>query len=198
MVPLNLDRIQDWITAGRLNPAEPITLKELTASRAVHSVKDGVKLLASGATKLNTAVNIVVSRASQSAIAAVEALGGTVTTRFYTPLAIRRIRMGQMHPYLSLKWDPAAMGNPALAVPGADSLEERVKGMGYEYRLPDPAGRKDLEYYRDAKNRGYLSYTVKEGEGPSLYFKPPKESLAKAKSGQKSRKAKQKEENSLW
>ena len=39
--------------------------------------------------------------------------------------------------------------------------------------LPDPAGRKDIEYYRDPAHRGYLSYQLEEGQGPSLFWKTP-------------------------
>lgn len=202
MSPINLDRIQDWINQGRLNPSLPITLRELASTRAVHGIKDGIKLLARGATGLTTPINIVVSRASQSAIAAVEALGGTVTTRFYTPYAIRRIRMGKTDPYVSLRWDPEAIGKPALAPLGMGSdPRERVKGMGFQYRLPDPTGRKDLEYYRDPKHRGYLSHMVKKDEGPSLYFKPPPPAdEIKAKKGQTRKNAEKQAiaENRLW
>ena len=44
---------------------------------------------------------------------------------------------------------------------------------GFIHRLPDPTSRKDIEYYRDPAHRGYLSYTVEEGQGPSLFFKKP-------------------------
>lgn len=43
----------------------------------------------------------------------------------------------------------------------------------FEYRLPDPTSRKDIEYYRDPVHRGYLAHTVPEGDGPSLFFKTP-------------------------
>jgi large subunit ribosomal protein L15 len=199
MSPVNLDRIQSWIDQGRIDPTKPITLRELSATRAIHGIKDGIKLLARGASALTSPINIVVSRASQSAIAAVEALGGTVTTRFYTKHAIRRIKMGKTDPYVSLKWDPDAIGNPALALPvgmGSDPAA-RVKGMGFQYRLPDPTSRKDLEYYRDPKHRGYLSHLVKEGEGPSLYFKPMPEG-GWPKNTDKGAKDKKREENKLW
>lgn len=206
MSPVNLSRIQEWINQGRLNPNQPITLKELTASRAIHGIKDGIKLLADGASSLTTPINIVVSRASQAAIAAVEALGGTVTTRYYTPQAIKRIRTGKMHPYISLKWDPQALNKPTLLPPSTSKYdvttpEHRVTGLGFQYRLPDPSSRKEIEYYRDPKNRGYLSHTLKEGEAPSLYFKIPlsEEEIKKLKkkSGT-SPDAKRKEENKLW
>ena len=48
------------------------------------------------------------------------------------------------------------------------------KTGGFRTRLPDPTSRKDIEYYRDPANRGYLSHTIKEGEGPSLFFKLPR------------------------
>jgi large subunit ribosomal protein L15 len=47
--PINLNRIQYWINAHRLDPTKPITLKELNANKCLHGVKkDGVKLLARG------------------------------------------------------------------------------------------------------------------------------------------------------
>lgn len=202
MSPVNLDTIQSWIDQGRINPAEPITLKELCSSRAIHGIKDGVKLLARGATALTTPVHLVVSRASQSAIAAVEALGGSVTTRFYTPHAIRKIKLGEMSPYVSLKWDQDALGvPPALQIPEASDPLERVRGGGYKYRLPDPTGRKDMEYYRDEKNRGYLRYLVKEGQSANLFFKPPlseREIEVIRKERGSDKKAKRAEDNRLW
>ena len=203
---INLDKIQDWINQSRLDPSNPITVKELAASRAVHGVKDGIKLLARGATTLAAPINLVVSRASGAAIAAVEALGGTVTTRFYTRYAIKRIRAGKTAPYVSMKWDPEAMGNEALQEDaqriglGSDPAQ-RVKGLGFQYRLPDPTSRKDLEYYRDPAKRGYLAHTVKEGETPSLYHKKPATEWEGAERDRKQKEAKKAAElavNRIW
>ena len=47
MSPLNLDRLQQWIQAKRIDPTKPITFKELCESRCLHGIKDGVKLLGS-------------------------------------------------------------------------------------------------------------------------------------------------------
>jgi large subunit ribosomal protein L15 len=173
MSEINLDKIQDWIDQGRLDATKPITLKELNKSGACTRVKDGIKLLARGSEMLKVPVHIVVSRASQSAIKAVEAVGGTVTTRFYTAAAIGRIRRGLMHPYISLRWDQSAIGIQALEHIDASTPELRVKGVGYQYRLPDPTGRSDIEYYRNKDNRGYLAHTVPEGHSPSLFYKSP-------------------------
>ena len=43
MSTINLDTIQSWIDQGRLDPAKPITLKELVESRCLHGIKDGVE-----------------------------------------------------------------------------------------------------------------------------------------------------------
>ncbi|MCJ1284025.1 YmL10 [Xylographa opegraphella] len=103
MQPLNLSRIQSWIDQGRIDPSRPITIKELSDSNCVGKIKDGVKLLADGAQELRTPINIIISRASKSAIAAVEKIGGSVMTRFYTPFAIQRILKGTTDPINSLR-----------------------------------------------------------------------------------------------
>jgi large subunit ribosomal protein L15 len=104
-----------------------------------------------------------VSRASAAAIEAVEAVGGTVTTRYYTKPSITRIRNGLTHPYISLL------------------SQHQDKTPQFKYRLPDPASRKDIEYYRDPAHRGYLSYQVTAGHGPSLFFKTPGTGTVKKK-----------------
>lgn len=172
MAPINLNRIQYWINQGRLDPSQPITLKELNGSRCIHGVKDGVKLLARGKEELTTPINIIVSRASAEAIDAVERLGGTVTTRYYTQFAIKKIIRGEMDPINSLQSRISmAPEGEAGAQAAADAMLAEKKR--FRYRLPDPASRKDLEYYRDSAHRGYLSHTVEDGHGPSLFFRTP-------------------------
>ena len=192
MSPVNLDRIQDWIDQGRINPNHPITLREIVRSKAIHGIKDGVKLLARGEEKLTTPINIIVSRASASAIAAVERAGGTVVTRYYTKFAIRRIMKGLTDPFVSMRWDAEQM---ALPVGMGASEIRRVKGNGFQYRLPDPTSRKDLEYYRDPAHRGYLSHTLGEGHSPSLFFKNRDASVTKKRT--RAQKPKIQTEN-LW
>lgn len=156
MTPLNINRLQAWIDAGRLNPNEPITLKELAKSRCIHGIKDGIKLLARSSEKLTTPVEIVVSRASAAAIEAIESAGGKVITRYYTKPSISRVLRGETDPIYSIQSAPSPTPRPE-----------------FKYRLPDPASRKDIEYYRDPAHRGYLSHTLQEGQGPSLFFKTP-------------------------
>lgn len=225
---MNLDRIQEWIDQGRIDPTRPITVKELAESRCIHGVKDGVKLLARGATKTNSSkaevvgsvlkqpIHIIVSRASAAAIAAVEAAGGSVTTRYYTRASIRRILRRETHPFVSLAWTEKSGSeaiNRFLGVSSSSSSsggggdgngeagenkgvdEARImREQGYTYRLPDPTNRKDIEYYRDPAHRGYLSHLVRPEEGPSLFFLPP----AHRKSSAGQRKEKELAPNRLW
>ncbi len=161
MKPLNLEKVQSWVDQGRLNPAKPITIRELAKSRCISQVKDGVKLLAKGSEKLTSPLHIITSRASASAIAAIEAAGGSVTTRYYSPASIKRVIKGKTDPIHSLQ--------SQIAIP-----VEEPRGQGhYPIRLPDPTGRKDIEYYRDPAHRGYLSHQLEDGQGPSLFFKTP-------------------------
>ncbi|OJK00252.1 hypothetical protein ASPACDRAFT_118315 [Aspergillus aculeatus ATCC 16872] len=243
LAPINLNRIQDWIDQGRIDPTRPITIRELFDSRCIHQTKEGVKLLGRGVLKdekgaviapsssttttspststtsesttpeststsedttinvLKQPIHIVVSRASAAAIAAVEAAGGTVTTRFYTPRAIRRILKREMHPFVSTAWTARSAPAGLLAAEGLDSdaagqlvESEIMRAMGFTYRLPDPTKRRDIEYYRDPAHRGYLSHLLKPMEGPSLFFRSPVE----RKTAAGAHKEKVLPENRLW
>jgi len=208
MSPLNLNTLQSFIDAGRIDPSRPITIKELHASNIVHGIKDGVKLLSRGAVTLTTPIHIVVSRASASAIAAVEAVGGTVTTRYYTRPAIERVLKGHSHPFKSLQSRVFAFeeddANTATPTPEAGDIDVvsplgALAKQGFRYRLPDPTSRKDLEYYRDPAHRGYLSYLVAEGQGPSLFFKTPGQGrVDPRKDSAKGGKTVVKAENRVW
>lgn len=190
MSPLNLDKLQSWIDKGRIDPSKPITLKELVESRCLHGTpKNGVKILAKvkiaslscyptqeqksnllqGKEAFKTPINITVSRASQEAIKAIEAVGGKVTTRYFTKHSIKSV----VYPSL-FKIQP---------------------------RLANPTARKDIEYYRDPKHRGYLSDTLKEGESPSLFWKLPGPNRVGAgprTMGEGDKRKKAKEENKLF
>lgn len=203
MEEVNLSQIVQWVEQKRLDPTKPITVYHLYKSGILNSVSDGVKLLARGKETFKTPINIVVSRASEDAVRAVEAAGGSVTTRYYTEKAIRAIKRGEMHPFVSLRWDPQEIGKEALIPSDGEGMDiaQRATGLGYRFRLPDPASRKDIEYYRDTKHRGYLSHLVAQGQSPSLFWKPPisDEELAKLrKSSRRTGTSRQIEENKLW
>ncbi|KAJ5166915.1 54S ribosomal protein L10 [Penicillium canariense] len=197
MAPVNLERIQEWIDQGRIDPTRPITIRELTQSRCIHQHKDGVKVLGGSATALKQPIHLVVSRASASAIAAVEATGGSLTTRYYTRSSIRHILRNESHPFVSLAWSPESGSKELLQAEKApEDLSEAnvMKTLGLKYRLPDPTRRRDIEYYRDPAHRGYLAHLLKPMEGPSLFFRSPEE----RKSAAGTKKEKILPENRLW
>ncbi|KAG8896826.1 YmL10 [Tulasnella sp. 417] len=95
--PINLDRLQHWIDAGRLTSSaeKPITARELLLSGCIHNVKDGVKLLGDGAEQLKSPVFLELSRASKSAISAIEGKGGKVLCKYYNDLALKDLVQGR-------------------------------------------------------------------------------------------------------
>lgn len=199
MALLNLDHLHEWIAQGRINPSHPITIKELGDSRCVNPRKmgDGIKLLARGSEKITFPINIVVARASSAAIAAIEAAGGSVTTRYYTPSSVIRILQGKTDPINSLLSQP----NTRLHMPKftSNGIVKPEPKKVWQNRLPDPAGRKAIEYYRDPAHRGYLSYQVAEGQGPSLFFKAPRPAGAPSPNkSDKSKRAVAAAANRLW
>jgi large subunit ribosomal protein L15 len=78
-VVVNLGRLQQALDAGKLKPEGAVDAKGLVAAGILRRARDGVRLLAKG--KLTAALTIEVAGASKSAIAAVEAAGGTVVVR---------------------------------------------------------------------------------------------------------------------
>ena len=79
---LNLGRIQEAVDSGRLNGKKPITVEALQQAGLIRRAKDGVRLLGNGELKAKLAFEV--TGASQSAIKAVEAKGGTVTLKSMT------------------------------------------------------------------------------------------------------------------
>src|SRR5712691_2172068 len=75
---VNLGRLQQALDAGRLS-ADALDGAKLVAAGLLRRQGDGIRLLAKGT--LTAAITIEVAGASKSAIAAVEAAGGTVTVR---------------------------------------------------------------------------------------------------------------------
>lgn len=186
MSEVNLDKLQLWIDQGRIDPTKRITPKELIQSKLVGSIKDGIKILGRNPEALKQPLDIMVSRASASAIAAIEAKGGKIVTRYYTKASIKRLVQGK-----SISTDvPLPVGPEHV-----QGVLEKVRKGGFFYRLPDPTSRWDIEYYRDPAHRGYLSHQLQPGESPSLYFRVPPSKLAKR--GKKAKSA-QAEDVKLW
>jgi large subunit ribosomal protein L15 len=79
--PVNLGAVNAALESGKLSADEPVTEEGLRAAGLVRGGKAalGVRLLAKG--EISRAVKITVSGASAKAVAAVEAAGGSVTTK---------------------------------------------------------------------------------------------------------------------
>lgn len=74
---INLGILQKFIDAKKIDAKKPITEEVLLASGLVRRVRDGVRLLAKG--ELSAKIDISVTGASKSAVAAVEKAGGKIT-----------------------------------------------------------------------------------------------------------------------
>ncbi|MCA3720096.1 50S ribosomal protein L15 [Phenylobacterium sp.] len=75
---VNLWRLQQAVTAGKLDPKVPVDAAVLVAAGVIRRPLDGVKLLGKG--EITAALNLTVYSASAAAKAAVEKAGGAVTT----------------------------------------------------------------------------------------------------------------------
>lgn len=74
--PINVGRIQEAIDSKKLDAKKTITVDVMVACGLVKNLKDGIRLLGNG--EIKAKINIEVSGASATAIAAVEKAGGTV------------------------------------------------------------------------------------------------------------------------
>jgi large subunit ribosomal protein L15 len=72
--PVNLDRLQAAVYAGRIDPDKTVDLAVLRAAGLVNKRLAGVRLLARG--ELSAALTLEIDSASKAAIAAVEKAGG--------------------------------------------------------------------------------------------------------------------------
>lgn len=73
---VNLDRIEKFVEAGKIDPSQPVDEDALVASGLVRRKRDGVRLLGRGEAK--SKLTLKVTGASKAAVAAVEAAGGSV------------------------------------------------------------------------------------------------------------------------
>jgi large subunit ribosomal protein L15 len=77
--PVNLDRLQAAVDAGRIDAGKPVDLKVLQSAGLVSKPLDGVRLLARG--ELTSALTIAVHSASKAAAEAVLKAGGKLVTQ---------------------------------------------------------------------------------------------------------------------
>ena len=152
LIPLNVGKVQDYVTMGRLVPERSdgvLTMRDFVRAGMfpASSIKSGVKLLGDGKEFLKDKLLIEVPWASSAAIEAIEAKGGYVTTVHYNRLALRA--------HLKPHKFPAKPGAGA-AVDG-EGATEHDKHLLPKRARPPP---KYMQYYTDYAKRGYLNPRV--------------------------------------
>jgi large subunit ribosomal protein L15 len=76
---VNLEILQRFVDAGKLDPKAELDEDALVASGAVRRKRDGIRVLAKG--ELKTGLKLSVTGASKAAIDAVEKAGGSLTVK---------------------------------------------------------------------------------------------------------------------
>ena len=156
LISLNIGKVQDYITMGRLIPERSdgvFTMKDFINAGMfpTSSIKSGVKLLGDGKEFLKDKIHIEVPWASASAIEAVESKGGFVTTVHYNKLALRALLKPHKFPM-----KPESM----LSAEGGDAgVELDTSDMHLLPRRARPPP-KYMSYYTDYAKRGYLNPKV--------------------------------------
>jgi len=162
LISLNVGKVQDFVTMGRLIPERAdgvITIKDMVNAGMFpsSSVKNGVKLLGDGKQFLKDKLLIEVPWASASAIEAIESKGGFVTTVHYNRLAMRAL----LKPH---KFDMKPEVLLAAEYGEDDEGEVNTSELDLHdlHMLPKRARppMKYMPYYTDYAKRGYLNPKV--------------------------------------
>jgi large subunit ribosomal protein L15 len=75
-VAVGLNRLQQYVDSGKLDPKGTITADTLKAAGVVKSTRDGVRILNNG--ELKVALTLEVAGASKTAVEAIEKAGGSI------------------------------------------------------------------------------------------------------------------------
>lgn len=159
LIPLNVGKVQDYVTMGRLKPERVdgvLTMRDFIKAGIFpsSSVKSGVKLLGDGVVR--DKLLIEVPWASASAIEAIESKGGFVTTVHYNRLALRALLKPHKFPLKPPNMLVQEYGNGEGKVNAAE-LDVHDKYLLPRRARPPP---KYMSYYTDFDKRGYLNPKV--------------------------------------
>lgn len=166
-VPVNVGKVQDYVTMGRLVPERSdgvITMRDLVNAGMFPNssvIKGGVKLLGDGKEYVKDKLHIEVPWASRTAIEAIEARGGFVTTVHYNKLALRALLKPHkfpMKPERMIEAEREARGTGG-SVGEDDAADADVHDMHLLPRRARPPV-KYMPYYTDYEKRGYLNPRV--------------------------------------
>lgn len=129
---MTLIQLQTLLDTNRLDANSPIDLTQICNTGLFHIRPDhhhfGVQLTDDGANQFRSKINIEVQHATELVIATIERAGGVIRTAYYDPYSIWAIRNPK-------KWFEKGVPLPRRMLPPQDAVE----------------------YYTDAKNRGYLA-----------------------------------------
>ncbi|BBN09944.1 large subunit ribosomal protein L15 [Marchantia polymorpha subsp. ruderalis] len=90
--PVNLNKIAELVSKGRIDASQLITMKTLKDAGAVgKKMLDGMKLLGRGSEHFSLPIHIEVSRVSERAKVAIEAAGGSVRRVHYNQLGLKAL-----------------------------------------------------------------------------------------------------------
>lgn len=125
-------QLQTLLDTNRLDSQSPIDLTQICNTGLFEIRPDhrhfGIQLTDEGANQFKSKINIEVQHASELVIATIERMGGVIRTAYYDPYSIWAIRNPR-------KWFEKGVPLPRRMLPPQDAVE----------------------YYTDAKNRGYLA-----------------------------------------
>jgi large subunit ribosomal protein L15 len=143
---VNVDKIQDFLDMERLDndKSRLMNMRDLVEAGLITNAKGGVKLLAGAKSNLKDAIHIEVSNASDAAIKAVEAAGGTVTCVHFNKLAMRAL----IHP---LKFETL----PRRARPPPRLMDMYLDGTKCGYLSPEIQAR-NLRRFGDVTSENRL------------------------------------------
>ncbi|WWC71918.1 mitochondrial 54S ribosomal protein uL15m [Kwoniella pini CBS 10737] len=131
--PLSISKLQEFILKGKINPLNPIGIKEILQSNLIHgnlSNFSGIKLLGDSNSNLPLpSLELNLSRFSKSASEKILNSGGKLTSIYYNNLSLRKEIFPQ-------------------------------KYAGKDIKNAKPTRKNDILYYTNPKKFGYLADTV--------------------------------------
>jgi large subunit ribosomal protein L15 len=153
---LNLGKIQGAIDAGALDGKKPITVEALREAGLIRRAKDGVRLLGQG--EITGKLAFEVTGASQSAVKAVEAKGGTVT--------LKSITGRERPPGDAIKAERRAAKREVLAAKtAAKGGKKKAKGEQAEETEAEKPAEAKADAQKPAKGKPEASGEAQKAEG---------------------------------
>jgi large subunit ribosomal protein L15 len=132
---LTFRRLYYFIDRGLINPTQTITMNVLFEAGVFSQIKHGVKIIATGAERIDQPLHFEVTDATKAAVEAVKAKGGSVTCVYRTSIQQRY----HLKPY---KYD-LPMRDMAMPPPNKLLKLEQLRDKGVELKYVAPNWFKD-------------------------------------------------------